>query len=308
MVMADGSVHQMSCLTIVSSEFGTFLDPHDRAMVDVLVTLWDGQIGEWKRKTKTQGADTIINPWLNVLACTTPKWIAGNFPDYMIGGGFTSRCVFVYGEEKRHLVAYPGGKIPANFQSLADDLIHDLEHISLLGGPMTLTPDAIAWGTQWYADHYASTRDMPLDEAKWGGYWARKQTHVHKLAMILSVSESDSLLVEKRHLQDAAAIVTSTESSLPKIFELVGQSDLARISEAVRGEIRANACIDRAALFARLSRTYAPKEIDEAVAGLVKAGLVLIRQVGGRQLLLDGERELQRIASESPHLNPSSIS
>jgi len=90
------NLQPMSCITIASSEFGTFLNPKDREMVDVLVSLWDGQLGVWEKRTKTSGSDIIANPWINIAACTTPAWIAGNFPDYMIGGGFTSRCVFVY--------------------------------------------------------------------------------------------------------------------------------------------------------------------------------------------------------------------
>ena len=77
--MPDGAWYPMSCLTIASSEFGTFFNPNDREMVDVLVSLWDGQIGTWEKRTKTQGADTIVNPWINIAACTTPGWIAGSF-------------------------------------------------------------------------------------------------------------------------------------------------------------------------------------------------------------------------------------
>ena len=305
-VQIGQTTYPMSCLTISSSEFGTFLDPHDRAMVDVLVTLWDGQIGVWERKTKTQGHDMIVNPWLNILACTTPKWIAGNFPDYMIGGGFTSRCIFVYGDRKRHLVAYPGGKLPANFAQREDDLIHDLEIISNLAGPMSLSSDAVSWGTDWYEQHYHATRNMPLEESKWGGYWARKQTHVHKLAMVLSAAESDSLVVERHHLQDAVAIITKLEQYLPRIFELVGQSDLARISEAVRELVVSHGVIDQAVLFKMLSKTFAPKEISEALVGLTRAGLVGLRQMNSRTLAVDLEKELYGVAARSPYLGAGS--
>ena len=70
----------MSCVTISSSEFGTLLDPNNREMVDVLVSLWDGQPGAFKKATKTSGSDSIENPWINIIACTTPSLIAGNFP------------------------------------------------------------------------------------------------------------------------------------------------------------------------------------------------------------------------------------
>ena len=58
----------------------------------------------FKKISKHAGNDDVVNPWINIIACTTPAWIAGNFPEYMIGGGFTSRCVFVYADAKERFV------------------------------------------------------------------------------------------------------------------------------------------------------------------------------------------------------------
>ena len=154
-------------------KFGTFFNPNDREMVDVLVSLWDGQIGTWEKRTKTQGADLIVNPWINIAACTTPGWIAGSFPEYLIGGGFTSRCVFVYAKRKRRLVAYPGRIIPDEFKELQSYLVHDLEQISTVRGPYTMTDEAVAYGEKWYQEHN-DTRPKHLDNERFGGYLAKE--------------------------------------------------------------------------------------------------------------------------------------
>jgi len=195
-VEIDSVYHSMSAITIVSSEFGTFLNPNDREMVDVLVSLWDGQIGTWRKATKTQGDDAIENPWINIVACTTPAWIAGNFPEYMIGGGFTSRTVFVYGDTKRHLAAYPGDYLPEGHHERAERLVHDLEIIATqIKGEYKLSPEAKEWGEAWYAAHFENPYPPHLDNERFGGYLARKQTHIHKLAMILAASESNELII-----------------------------------------------------------------------------------------------------------------
>ena len=168
--LANGTFMPMSALSIASGEFGTFLNPHDREMVDILVALWDGQTGIFEKKTKTSGHDRIENPWLNIAACTTPAWIQGNFPEYLIGGGFTSRCIFVYASKKRRFIAYPSMEMPKAFKDLENKLVEDLRTLSLLTGEFHLTPEAVEWGTTWYEKHYAST-DNVLAGERFAGYW-----------------------------------------------------------------------------------------------------------------------------------------
>ena len=74
----NGESHTMAALTLVASEFGNLLDPSDKNMVDLFVKLWDGE--DIKKETKHSGHDYVLNPWINLIACTTPSWVAGNFP------------------------------------------------------------------------------------------------------------------------------------------------------------------------------------------------------------------------------------
>ena len=88
-----------SAMTIESAEFGNLIDPSNREQIDFLVSLWDSKIGSFQKVTKGSGTNNVENPFINLIACTTPAWIAGNFPEYVIGGGFTSRCLFVYEDQ-----------------------------------------------------------------------------------------------------------------------------------------------------------------------------------------------------------------
>lgn len=276
----------MSALTIVSSEFGTFLNPQDREMVDVLVSLWDGQKGAWEKMTKTQGSDIIVNPWINLIACTTPSWLAGNFPQYMIGGGFTSRCIFVYAEKKRKLIAYPKDEIiPAEFEALRADLVHDLEVISQLVGEYVLTPEAKEYGKEWYAKHNNGARPKHLDENTWGGYWARKQTHVHKLSIILAASMRDDPFILPEDLDRADKLMKTVETDMPKVFSLMGKSQESKSNEAVLGVVRRHGTIDRDTLVQQLFDSMGIKEIIDSIYSLAQAGLIQIHNVKGRVVL-----------------------
>jgi hypothetical protein len=226
--MPDEKFHPMSCISIPVGELGTFLQPDDRVLVDVLVSLWDGQQETWGRSTKTQGSDKIENPWINVIGATTPSWLRDNFPETMITGGLTSRVIFVFGDEKRHFVPYPADVInEAEHLAHSKILVHDLIQISQMRGEMYLTPEAKEWGKAWYKQHW-TMRPTQMASERFSGYIARKQTHIHKLAMVLSASENNDLSITLENLTDAENMVTQLEAEMFKVFDTIGNVPATR--------------------------------------------------------------------------------
>jgi hypothetical protein len=267
--------YPMSAMTIESSEFGNLVNPHDREMIDLLIALWDGKQGTFIKETKMSGRDVIENPWINLLACTTPSWIAGNFPEYMIGGGFTSRCVFVYAEEKAKLVAYPHLHVPETMAATRQALIQDLEHISLtFVGEYHLSTDAIAWGEKWYAEHFAS-RPENLDEDRFGGYIARKQTHIHKLAMILAAAVRDDQVITADDLSTANIMVTALEPSMAKVFEKIGRTETSVQAERFITFIQKRGAVPYMEAYKYIHSHFPDlKDFEGIVAGALRAGFI----------------------------------
>lgn len=281
--------HPMSCLTISSSELGSLINPQDREFIDVLVDLWDSQIGVWKRTTKTQGDNAIENPWLNIIGCTTPAWLRENVPEYMIGGGFASRCVFVYGEKKRKLVPYPGLEgTPAGSRSLEEALVLDLCDIANMKGEYRLTPEARAWGETWYEQHWAK-RPLHLASERFGGYMARKQTHMHKLAMVLAASESSRLSIEKSHLELASHFVSALEPEMLKIFQHIGMSETTRSLQELVAQVRAHGEILQKNLYRMMSRSMTKREYEESLNSAIHAEFIIREQTAEGFLLKVGK-------------------
>ncbi len=277
----EATLQPMSCITIASSEFGTFLNPKDREMVDVLVSLWDGQLGVWEKRTKTSGSDIIANPWINIAACTTPAWIAGNFPDYMIGGGFTSRCVFVYADEKRKLVPYPSAVIPKNFKKMEKDLVHDLKLISTICGEVKLSEAAQRFGEEWYVTHYGA-HHAELSNSRFAGYIARKQTHIHKIAMVLSAAERDAkpLIISQRHLEAASEITTALEADMPRVFSQIGLIGITKHADEVLQLLKSFRKLERRELARHTFNLMGPDELGKSIDSLLGAGYAKIKNDG----------------------------
>ena len=284
----NGMIYPMSAMTLESSEFGNLLDPQDKRMVDLLVALWDGKQGTFEKSTKSNGNDSIENPWINLIACTTPAWIAGNFPEYMIGGGFTSRTIFVYADAKDKYVAYPGLQVPENLESQATALVDDLAVISQLAGEYTLTPDAVEWGEHWYKRHY-TVRAANLDPDRFGGYIARKQTHIHKLAMILSAAQGDSMRITQDHLETAHSMVTDLEPDMQFVFSKIGRSDASIHAERLITFITEKKSVPFQEAYRHVHSHFSSmRDFEDVLAGLIRAGFVKLVPVGGIGMLQPG--------------------
>lgn len=284
-----GNWNVMSPMTLESSEFGNLLNPQDREMVDLYVTLWDGKQGALIKETKTSGNDKVENPWINMIACTTPAWIAGSFPEYMIGGGFTSRCVFIYADKKAQEVAYPSRQVPKNLSRQAEDLVADLCQIAHLTGEYKLTEEAYAWGTEWYTRHNANPPPA-LNDDRFGGYIARKQTHIHKLAMVIAASRGDAMWIEAEHLAIADKMVSDLEPDMAQVFAKIGRSEDSLHTERLLQYIRASGRVEWEVAFRHVHK-YFPglKDYENILAGLIRAGLVGMSQEGAKIYLTPGK-------------------
>jgi hypothetical protein len=276
----QGLHHTQSALTIESSEFGNLLNPQDKEMVDILVTLWDGK--GLRKETKHSGNDEIINPWINLIACTTPSWIAGNFPEYLIGGGLTSRMVFVYADAKEKYVAYPGDNVPKDLGEIKRKLVDDLEHITInCVGEYCLSADAKIWGEQWYEHHYTH-KPANLDDDRFGGYFARKQTHVHKLALVLAAACRDDTVIEVCDLELANTMVTDLEPDMAMVFSKIGKSDESFYADRIIAYLRRQGPTPYKEVYRFVySQFPSLRDFEDVFGGLLRAGYITLATING---------------------------
>lgn len=283
----SGTWHTMSAMTLESLELGNLLNPQDREMVDLFVTLWDGKQGSLRKQTKTSGNDEVQNPWINLIACTTPAWIAGSFPEYLIGGGFTSRCVFVYAETKEKLVPYPILEAPRDLAARAEALVQDLVEIGKLAGEYRMSKDAYEWGTEWYLRHNASPNPQ-LNDDRFGGYLARKQTHIHKLAMVVAAAQTNRMVIEAAHLAVADRMVSDLEADMVQVFSRIGRSDDSLHTERLLRYIRASGRVEWEEAFRHVHKHFPGiRDYENILSGLIRAKYIdLVQDQNNRMYLV----------------------
>lgn len=278
----------MSCVTVGVGELGTFLRTDDDQLLSFLIRMWDGQADKFRHETKASGNIEVDHPWLNLIAATTPAWLRANFPETMIGGGLTSRIVFVYGEQKRQLVPYPDEVFRhADYKQYERKLIEDLVAISRLSGPYILSSDARDWGRKWYAHHNSpGGRPAHLASDRFGGYLSRKQTHLHKFAIILAASKRDKLIIEASDLEEADVIISATEHDMLRVFESIGVVEEARHVGEIVSFVRYGGGQTSEQLWSRSMNVMSLFEFQCALKAAVHGGILTMTKKEGKDYVV----------------------
>ena len=119
---------------------------------------------------------------------------------------------------------------------------------------------------------------------RYAGYLARKQTHIHKLAIVLSASRSSRLVIEKEVLIEAEAILSIAESHMLKVFESIGVVMEAKHTNELVAYLRAHKWMTADELWKCVMNLMTLKEYEESLRAAVKGGLFEItRNAKGRQ-------------------------
>ena len=225
---STGEQQHHSSLTIFSTEFTVFLGYHNRELMAALCEWYDCH-NRWVYETISRSKEEIIGVWVNLLGGTTPDSIQSSLPIESIGGGLTSRIIFVVEEKKHKLVIFPG--MPPEMITLQEHLIYDLEQIGKLSGTFSYEQDFIDAYTVWceYADEHP-----PFNDRKFDGYCGRRRKHLMSLSMVSNASRTDTMMLEVADLERAIQLLAEVEVKMGTVFKGMGKSDISSlIQEAV---------------------------------------------------------------------------
>ena len=282
--LGDGLITKLCACTVASGELGNFLKPKDGEFLDVMIALWDGDTVD-KKLIKDGGSVFVANPLLNLIGCTTPSWVSDNIPEHMLEGGLLSRVIIVYGDKIDHPVAYPGDAAPKDAIEQEDKLAEDLGEIAKMKGKFILLPETKAWGRDWYGEMKNASWEQ---DEKIRDRVTRKQTHAHKLAMILSAARGDSgMEIRLEDLQRAVLEIEKLSEYRSTVVRSVGKTMESTLADRLIAFVaRKRTCKLEEAY--RQVHTQLPNNTAflEIVNGLVKAGFLKEQSLGGEVTLV----------------------
>lgn len=237
-------------------------------LVSFLTSIYDSP-DRWDAITKTQGSANLQNVCVTCLLASAPTWLKV-IPQEAVEAGFIGRYIFINASQRRKNIAWPNPKAASTGGITKEMLVEDLRAIAELKGEMVPTPRVRAEFEEWYNALPEATNDPRMT-----GYYDRVHDSALKLAMILSASRGDSLVVNEHHLGAAINVLREVEAGLPFATTHVGTTEHSRDAERVhRQVVRAGGRASRTELMRWNAWKLSGSELDEIIRTLAERGLV----------------------------------
>ena len=274
-LLVDGTTLRHSSLNIISKEFESFLGQkkENTRMLTALTDLFDCP-DDWSSRTKHSGSNKIINPWVNLLAATTPDSLANSLPASAVGGGLTSRIMFIWADKKKKSVAIPA--MTEEELKIKEMLEKDLYRISRLSGNYTMTADCMKKWIAWY-DRFDEDEsgDRICPDKSFSGWYSRKPTYIIKISILRAAAESSKLVIEWRHIEEAISAIREVEYSMGNAFKAIGKSEISGEVDNVLQIIRNAGKISEKELMTKIWRDIDATKFTNVSDTLIKTGKVV---------------------------------
>jgi hypothetical protein len=254
----------------VVDEMATMIDANSfkSGMIPILTKLYDCE--DFQYETRGRGREDVSNPCLSILAGSTLHWIKEAIPQVAIGGGFTSRVIFVYTDTVDKLIPWPT-KNDAN-DKIKSDIHHDLNLVAKIRGPFAFDAEAKKYYSEEYI-RFIQNSDF-YDNKNLAGYAGRRHILLLKLSMIVSASERDSKLVNLKDVEVALKILQSAETNMPNVLAQISSEPIGDVCEEVLHIIRHRTKVSRRDLLKLMRHKLVARDLDVIVDTLAEAGII----------------------------------
>lgn len=266
----DNKVLKQRCGGIVlADELTTFIDRGsiERGLIPVLTKLWDCTNFEYQ--TLSRGTETISDGYLSLLGGTTIELVRNALPKDSIGGGLTSRMIFIYEDKLSPPVAWI--EVSNNTKDQEVALVEHLAKVVRLSGEISISPEAKKRFTEIYNHRYYHSRfrhDPTLQ-----GYENRRSVHLLKVAMAFMVCDNNpQLVLTLDHLTAAETALCDAEDYMPKVMGLIVATDIGAQNSIVFSYIESHQNgVTRSDIVKRFSHQFNAVEMSKILDTLVIA-------------------------------------
>lgn len=267
----DGSILKDAAGFIIASEFAASL-VKDPQSLTILTDLYDSNYNEeWHNMLKGSNLETLKNVSLTMLGGINHAHFQDTVDMAAIMGGFIGRTFIVYEEKKANInsLVSPPKRTP-NF----DELAGTLKGISRLSGAYKFSSDGARLYDEWYRKYNEHSRDDKTGTSE------RISDSILKVAMLLSASRRDDLLLDVPEIQEAIDECLTASASVKRTTVGVGKAQSTQNVGLVLQELLSNKEITRKQLLSRHYSDFDAFELDRIIETLEQAGACVSKKHG----------------------------
>lgn len=226
------------------------------------------------------GSFNLKSVYCSFLAGSTPSWLATAVRPEIVAGGFTSRCYFIHGRERKRLVAWPE-LADEREQALKQELIttlQELQNESRAYARIGINNRARDTFTRWY-EQRRTHKDTYRES-----FESREDSHVLRLAGLMAVNER-VWEINDDHIRRAITLVAEYKRYGAELFTgtVVEKRDV-RLLAKLRKELLAagSSGVSRGDLYRRLNISGgAGVEMRSIISVLHELDLIKVYEVRG---------------------------
>jgi hypothetical protein len=286
-------------LLVFADELSDFIGMKQDEMISCLTTLHG--CPDSYDYSLAGGSKIVHRPGLNLLGCTTTSSLVKFMPEASIGGGFSSRTIFVYAGQSRAKVFRPA---PLD-KDLTDALGKHLRYINGWSNEFTCTKEAEYLQGKIY-EHYV----VDIKDTRFSNYIGRRDLHLSKVMMNLAAGRGSSLITADDVL-DAHIILMETEKDMHLSLGELGLDKTTIAKQQIRETIeQSSSGVRVATLRSNALRDMTSAQFHMCLSDLVQKGvcvLTTMQESGDKIEFVVPKIQIKNLFEESPSKRRSMI-
>lgn len=207
---------------VMADEFNDFFGNGNVEFISLLGTLWDYS-GTYRSRIKNGKSISVNNPTISILGGNTPTGFSLAFPTEILGQGFFSRILLIYGEPNGRRIAFPTAPLPRDTLRIIESLRRTRLHSI---GAATLTGSAELLLTKIYSGYPG------VDDVRFESYSNRRFSHLLKICLITSSARGAREIAEQDVVY-ANTILSHAERLMPKALGEFGKAKNSDVSHKI---------------------------------------------------------------------------
>jgi energy-coupling factor transporter ATP-binding protein EcfA2 len=210
---------------IVADEFNEFAGSGNLDFYSMLGNLWDwdDSINPFTRRLKNSKSVSIYQPTISILGGNTQEGFSRAFPPDIIGQGFLSRLLIIYGQRTGRKITFP--ETPEE-EETAEIVGYFRNILNSNRGPAILTKG----GMDILNEIYQTWEE--IDDARFVSYSNRRFTQLIKLSLIIVAAEDSGIITDNVVIK-ANTILSAAEICMPKALGQFGKGKNSDVSNKI---------------------------------------------------------------------------